>query len=89
MTIIIMFIIVSSITDGTAYLSSWLWRARDLPVWGEGRGNSWFDGGLPYYDTYECKDGTYVAVGCLEKPFFDQLLAGKLFFRVTMRGIEL
>ena len=65
-----------SITDGTAYLSTWLWRADDLPFWGTGRGDSWFDGGLPFYDTYECSDGKFIAVGCLEKQFFDQLLQG-------------
>lgn len=65
-----------SITDGTAYLSTWLWRASDLPVWGNGRGTGWFDGGLPWYDTYECEDGKFIAVGCLEKSFFEQLLTG-------------
>ncbi|OQV20110.1 Alpha-methylacyl-CoA racemase [Hypsibius exemplaris] len=64
----------ANLTDGTAYLSSWLWRARDLPVWGEGRGTGWFDGGLPWYTTYRCRDGQFVAVGCLEKQFFDNLL---------------
>lgn len=34
------------------------------------------DSGAPYYDTYLCADGAYVAVGALEPQFYAQLLAG-------------
>src|SRR5690606_25863355 len=34
------------------------------------------DGGAPFYDTYACADGRYVAVGALEPRFFAALLAG-------------
>jgi alpha-methylacyl-CoA racemase len=34
------------------------------------------DGGAPFYRTYECFDGRYVAVGAIEPQFFAQLLAG-------------
>ena len=34
------------------------------------------DGACPYYDTYECADGKYVAVGALEPQFFALLLKG-------------
>jgi len=38
------------------------------------RGTNRFDGSLPYYDTYECADGRFVAVGALEPVFFRALV---------------
>jgi alpha-methylacyl-CoA racemase len=34
------------------------------------------DTGAPYYDTYECADGAYVAVGAIEPQFYAELLDG-------------
>ena len=34
------------------------------------------DGGAPFYDTYTCADGRYVAVGAIEPQFYAALLAG-------------
>lgn len=30
----------------------------------------------PYYDTYECADGRYVAVGAIEPQFYAAMLTG-------------
>ena len=38
------------------------------------RGSNLLDGGAPFYDTYECGDGEYVAVGALEPQFFAELV---------------
>jgi len=40
------------------------------------RGDNMLDGGAPYYDTYETKDGKYMAVGALESQFFTELMKG-------------
>ncbi len=57
-----------------AYVGSWLFKSRDLPVWsGAGRGTNWFDGGSHFYETYETKDGRFVAVGALEPQFYAQV----------------
>ena len=34
------------------------------------------DGGAPFYDTYETKDGKYMAVGAIEPQFYAALLKG-------------
>jgi alpha-methylacyl-CoA racemase len=34
---------------------------------------NFLDGGAPFYDTYECSCGGYVAVGCLEQKFFGRM----------------
>lgn len=67
-----------SMVEGSAYVSSWLRTSRDLPgVWeGKERGESLLDGGYPAYETYETKDGKYMACGSLEPAFYKQLLKG-------------
>ncbi|OJD33372.1 alpha-methylacyl-racemase [Diplodia corticola] len=45
-------------------------------VWGRARGENLLDGGCPWYDTYETKDGRWVAVGALEERFFEKLCEG-------------
>lgn len=39
------------------------------------RGVNLLDGGSPYYDTYETRDGGYVSIGPLEPQFYSDLLA--------------
>ncbi|MDQ1695531.1 MAG: alpha-methylacyl-CoA racemase, partial [Frankiaceae bacterium] len=43
-------------------------------IWRDERGSNLLDGGAPFYDTYECADGEYVAVGALERQFFAELV---------------
>src|SRR5205085_9354030 len=40
------------------------------------RGTNALDTGAPFYDTYECADGGYVAVGAIEPQFYAELLDG-------------
>ena len=67
-----------SMVEGAAYLSSWLWTSRDIPgVWSENeRGKNLLDGGFAPYETYETKDGKFMACGSLEPTFYNQLLQG-------------
>ena len=71
-------VIDASMVEGAAYLSTFLWTSRDVPfLWPEapgGRGEGLLDGGAAVYDTYETKDGKFVAVGALEPQFFDAFL---------------
>lgn len=62
-------IIDSAFIDGAAYLSTFLFRLRGLGMWGEA-GTNIIDTGAPYYDTYTCADGRYVAVGAIEPKFY-------------------
>jgi alpha-methylacyl-CoA racemase len=43
------------------------------------RGSNLLDGGTPWYATYPCADGKYIAVGALEDQFYDALIAGMGF----------
>lgn len=61
-------------TEGAAYVGSWLTRSRRLPIWNGGRGENMLDGGAFYYGTYETSDGKYMSVGALEPQFFSQFI---------------
>lgn len=61
-------------TEGAAYVGSWLTRSRNLPIWGSGRGENILDGGAFYYGTYETSDGRYMSVGALEPQFYSEFM---------------
>jgi alpha-methylacyl-CoA racemase len=66
-----------AMTDGSAYVASWLFRSRELPIWNsDSRGENILDGCAHFYDTYETKDGKFMAVGALEPQFYAELLKG-------------
>jgi alpha-methylacyl-CoA racemase len=69
-------IVEANMVDGAAYLATMPRLATKLPVWSAERGTNQLDGGCPYYDTYETKDGKYMAVGALEPQFYAALLKG-------------
>jgi alpha-methylacyl-CoA racemase len=62
--------------DGTAMLMAPFYAARQIGFWSDERGTNMLDTGSPYYDTYECADGGYVAVGAIEPQFYVELLDG-------------
>lgn len=59
--------------DGAALLSAQTWSLLNAGMWRDERGVNLLDGGSPFYDTYECADGEYVAIGALEPQFFAAL----------------
>lgn len=63
-------VIDCAMTDGSAVIASMIWGARALGVWADEREVNRLDGGAPYYDTYECSDGKYVAIGSIEPQFY-------------------
>ena len=65
-----------AMVDGAGALAQMLWALRGLGAWSDVRGTNLLDGGAPFYDTYTCADGRYVAVGALEPHFYAELLAG-------------
>lgn len=65
-------IIDCSMSEGAAYVGSWLTQSQNLPIWGQERGKNLLDGGTFFYNTYETKDGKYMSVGALEPQFFEK-----------------
>jgi alpha-methylacyl-CoA racemase len=69
-------VVDAAMVDGSSMLVQMMWAMRASGVWSDVRGVNMLDGGAPYYDTYECADGRYVAVGAIEPQFYAALLAG-------------
>lgn len=67
-------VVDASMTEGAAYLATWLYKSRKLPVWSGEPGTNALDGGLPSYSTYKTKDGKFMAVGALEPQFYNNFL---------------
>ena len=68
-------VIDAAMVDGSSMLSAMMWSFRAQGLWSDERGTNMLDTGAPYYDTYECADGRYVAVGSIEPQFYAELLA--------------
>jgi len=65
-----------AMTDGAAVLSSLFFALAASGLWQDGRATNLLDGSKPFYRTYACADGRFVAVAALEPAFFAQLIAG-------------
>jgi alpha-methylacyl-CoA racemase len=62
--------------DGAASLTAFVRGLAGLGAWSGARGENLLDGGAPFYSTYACADGRYVAVGAIEPAFYAALMAG-------------
>lgn len=69
-------VVEANMVDGSSHLATFPRMALKRPLGGRGRGRNLLDGGCPWYDTYETKDGRYMAVGALEPQFFKELIKG-------------
>ncbi|CAI5787707.1 alpha-methylacyl-CoA racemase [Podarcis lilfordi] len=69
-------VIDASMVEGTAYLSSFLWKSQTIGLWNRSRGENLLDSGAPFYETYKTKDGKFMAVGALEPQFYKQFISG-------------
>ncbi|KAF2646866.1 CoA-transferase family III [Massarina eburnea CBS 473.64] len=69
-------VVEANMVDGSAILASMPRLGLKNQVWNRERGTNMLDGGAPYYETYETKDGKYVAVGAIEPQFYAALLKG-------------
>ncbi|MGH3934049.1 MAG: CaiB/BaiF CoA transferase family protein [Pseudonocardiaceae bacterium] len=69
-------VVDAAMLDGVSVLAQMFWSLRASGLWSDERGRNLLDSGAPFYDTYACADGRYVAVGALEPPFYAALLEG-------------
>ncbi|MCC5576245.1 CoA transferase [Microtetraspora sp. AC03309] len=69
-------VVDAAMVDGTALLSQMTLALRGMGAWRDEREGNLLDGAAPFYDTYTCADGGFVAVGALEPHFYAALLAG-------------
>ncbi|MFY1692534.1 CaiB/BaiF CoA transferase family protein [Plantactinospora sp. WMMB782] len=67
-------VVDAAMVDGVSLLATMIHSLRGTGLWGDDRGRNIFDGGAPFYDTYECADGRHLAVGAVEPQFYAELV---------------
>ncbi|WP_322974367.1 CaiB/BaiF CoA transferase family protein [Actinacidiphila epipremni] len=68
-------VVDAAIVDGTAHLSTLLHGLLAAGAWQDRRAANLFDGGAPFYGVYRTADGGHMAVGALERRFYDTFAA--------------
>jgi crotonobetainyl-CoA:carnitine CoA-transferase CaiB-like acyl-CoA transferase len=63
-------VVDAAMVDGVSTLKAMAWGLRAGGDWQDERGVNLLDGGAPFYDTYRCRDGGYLAIGALEPQFW-------------------
>jgi alpha-methylacyl-CoA racemase len=63
-----------AMTDGAASLMAMFYGMRAAGGWRDGRSVNLLDGGAHFYDTYQCADGEWIALGAIEPQFYALLL---------------
>lgn len=67
-------VVDAAMVEGSAALMAMMYGYRAGGQWGLTRGEQIFDSGAPFYDSYACSDGGYMAVGAIEPQFFAELV---------------
>ena len=63
-------VVDAAMTDGAALLMAMMYGVKAGGLWSNERGANLLDGGAPFYGTYVCADGKYLAVGPIEPQFY-------------------
>ena len=69
-------VVDAAMVDGVSVLNQMVWGFLAQGAWTDEKDANLLDGHAPFYDTYACADGRYMAVGALEPQFYAQLIAG-------------
>ena len=66
----------AAMVDGASVLMQMMWAFRGVGTWSDDRDANLLDGAAPFYGTYTCADGRWIAVAPLEPRFYAEFLAG-------------
>jgi len=67
-------VVDASMVEGSAVLMHMTYAFKAMGLWKEERGTNILDGGAHFYDSYETKDGKYIALGAIEPQFYALLI---------------
>lgn len=67
-------IVDTAMVEGAAMLGNIFQSFRAMGQLSPRRGDNILDGGAHFYDSYETRDGGYMAIGAIEPPFYKKLL---------------
>ena len=68
-------VVDAAMVDGASSLMTAAYGMHAAGLSDGGRGGNMLDSGAYYYDVYECADGKYVSIACIEGKFHAELLA--------------
>ncbi|WP_341703935.1 CaiB/BaiF CoA-transferase family protein [Ferrovibrio sp.] len=67
-------VVDAAMVDGAASLMTLFYGLKGAGLWSDTRGGNMLDSGAPWYDSYECADGGFVAIGSIEGKFYAELI---------------
>lgn len=67
-------VVDSAMVDGSLSLMSFFYSLKEMGHWEDKRESNLLDGFAHFYDTYECSDNKFIAVGSIEPQFYSELL---------------
>ena len=67
-------VIDAAMIDGSLSLMSFFYSLKEMGIWKDKRKSNLLDGAAHFYDTYQCSDNKYIAVGSIESQFYKILL---------------
>jgi len=70
-------VVDAAMCDGVSSMLTMFHSLRATGRWTDQPRTNLLDGGAPFYRTYECKDGGFMAIGALEPKFYEEMI-GKL-----------
>jgi alpha-methylacyl-CoA racemase len=68
-------VVDAAMVDGASVLTTMFTAMAGMGIWDlTSRGTNALDSGAPWYDTFACSDGRWIAVGALEPQFYAELV---------------
>lgn len=67
-------VVDAAMIEGASSLMTLFYSHMAKGKWQDQRGVNLLDGGTPFYDTYETKDGKYISLGPLEPQFYTEFV---------------
>ncbi len=77
-------VVDAAMVDGSASLMAMTFAFLNAGLWREERGVNLLDTGAHFYEVYETADHRYMAVGAIERQFYEELLRG-----LGLEGVDL
>lgn len=65
-------IVDAAMIDAAASMMAYFFGFSASGYWNGERGTNYLDSGSPFYDTYETKDGKWIAIGSVEAKFWEE-----------------
>ncbi len=67
-------VVDAAMAEGASLLGAMIWAYHGKGQWQAAREANLFDGGAPFYGTYLCADGAWIALGPIEREFWHRFL---------------